>query len=59
MKQSDSRKTKDAQRQTGRGIVNPDALAGLKRRAEDLGLILHARAKSAAKRVQGKSGRGK
>ncbi|MFL6210485.1 MAG: hypothetical protein ACJ74W_16635 [Pyrinomonadaceae bacterium] len=29
---------------TARGIVNPNALDKLKRRAEDLGLIVHARA---------------
>lgn len=29
--------------QTERAIVAPDALAGLKQRAEDLGLIIHAR----------------
>jgi hypothetical protein len=30
-----------------RGIVNPDALGGLQRRAEELGLIVHARQRSA------------
>ncbi len=29
--------------QAERAIVAPDALAGLQRRAEDLGLIIHAR----------------
>jgi len=35
---------------TTRGIVNPDALDGLKRRAEELGLIVHARPEQTGKR---------
>jgi predicted HAD superfamily phosphohydrolase YqeG len=37
-------------------IVNNDALEGLKRRAEDLGLIIHARAPK-PRRTSGKSGK--
>ncbi|HEX8070301.1 MAG TPA: hypothetical protein VF546_10145 [Pyrinomonadaceae bacterium] len=40
-----------------RAIVAPDPLGQLKRRAEDLGLIVHARAKPAAKRAAGKRGK--
>jgi|GEM_PF-5973105 len=32
---------------TTRGIVNPDALGGLMRRAEEIGLIVHARQRPA------------
>ena len=43
MKQSERDKTGGKSRAGVRSIVNPDALAGLKKRAEDLGLIVHAR----------------
>ena len=49
---------KKGQSKTTRAIVNPDALESLKRRAEDVGLIIHARqpAKPTQRREQKKRG---
>ena len=54
MKQSERKKTGGKLRAGARGIVNPDALAGLKKRAEDLGLIVHARGAARAGRAVGR-----
>ncbi len=43
MNQAERKKSVGKGRAQTRGIVNPDALTGLKKRAEDLGLIVHAR----------------
>jgi hypothetical protein len=51
MKQSERNKTGGKGRAGGRSIVNPDALAGLKKRAEDLGLIVHARGPASSGRT--------
>jgi hypothetical protein len=53
MKQSERKQNDGKQRAGARGIVNPDALDGLKRRAEDLGLIIHARGPAGGRRAGG------
>ena len=59
MKQSERKKADSKQRAGARGIVNPDALAGLKKRAEDLGLIVHARGPARGRRASGQKKAGK
>ena len=54
MKQSERKKIDGKKRAATRGIVNPDALDGLKKRAEDLGLIVHARGSASSKRTGGR-----
>ena len=50
-------KKKGQQSKPARAIVNPDALENLKRRAEDIGLIIHARqSKPAPRRAPKKRG---
>jgi hypothetical protein len=51
MKQSEQNKPGGKQRTGARGIVNPDALTNLKKRAEDLGLIIHARDGAGSRRA--------
>ena len=43
MKQAKEANKQGRASQATRAIVNPDALENLKRRAEDVGLIIHAR----------------
>jgi hypothetical protein len=59
MKQSERKKNEGKQRAGARGIVSPDALAGLKKRAEDLGLIVHARGAVSSRRTGGQKKAGK
>jgi hypothetical protein len=57
--QSRDAKKKGQQSKTARAIVNPDALESLKRRAEDLGLIVHARQPSKPAQERGQKKREK
>jgi len=43
MKQANDANKQERRPKAARAIVNPDALENLKRRAEDVGLIIHAR----------------